>query len=58
MGIVVEEDGFIYANSDFRKAGNDAGIDPVEDTTNSSTIKQASIAILIIALFVVLFSKD
>jgi hypothetical protein len=52
MGIAVEADGFIYANSDVRKAGDCAGIDPVDDATDSSTIKQASHAILIVALFV------
>ena len=56
MGIAVEADGFIYANSDVRKAGDVAGIDPVEDTTDSATIKQACNAILFIALFVVLFN--
>jgi len=29
MGIAVEADGMIYANSDYRKAGDVAGIDPV-----------------------------
>ena len=30
IGISVEDDGFIYANSDYRKGGNVAGIGPVE----------------------------
>jgi gamma-glutamyltranspeptidase / glutathione hydrolase / leukotriene-C4 hydrolase len=29
-GITVEEDGLIYANSDWRKTGNVAGIDEVD----------------------------
>ena len=29
-GISVEDDGFIYANSDHRKGGDVAGIDPVD----------------------------
>ncbi len=28
-GISIESDGYIYANSDFRKSGDVAGIDPV-----------------------------
>lgn len=30
IGISVEDDGFIYANSDHRKGGNVAGIDPLD----------------------------
>jgi len=30
IGITVEDDGFIYANSDYRKCGTVAGIDPVD----------------------------
>lgn len=29
-GIAVEADGFIYANSDYRKSGDVDGIDPVD----------------------------
>lgn len=29
-GITVESDGIIYANSDYRKSGDVAGIDPVD----------------------------
>lgn len=29
-GISIESDGYIYANSDFRKGGDVAGIDPIE----------------------------
>lgn len=28
IGVAVEDDGYIYANSDFRKGGDVAGIDP------------------------------
>ena len=51
MGIAVEADGFIYANSDYRKAGDVAGIDPV--TESSSSVKHTSNSLLIIALIIV-----